>query len=60
METSAVSPPRAGVTEGGKLTFSLRDDPNDPGIDGNADDYGSFTIIDGGDGDLDGEATARS
>ncbi len=45
-----------GVTEGGTVTFGVADDPADPGDDGDADIYPSFAIVDGGEGDLDGEA----
>jgi len=43
-----------GVTVGGTVTFNIEDDPLDPGDDGDADIYEPFTIVDGGEGDLDG------
>ncbi|MFQ6538239.1 MULTISPECIES: beta strand repeat-containing protein [Aphanothece] len=44
----------SGFSSGATVQFSLADDPADPGADGDADDYGSFLVTDGGAGDLDG------
>jgi T1SS-143 domain-containing protein len=43
-----------GVSPGGEVRFSLKDAPNDPGDDGDIDDYGRFSVVDGGTGDGDG------
>ncbi|MDJ0730787.1 MAG: hypothetical protein QNJ33_12415, partial [Crocosphaera sp.] len=41
---------------GSTILFEIADDPSDPGDDGDADVYPSFSVTDGGVGDLDGEA----
>ncbi|MFO0174700.1 MAG: hypothetical protein ACK51W_19835, partial [Aphanizomenon sp.] len=41
------------------IQFEIKDDPNDPGDDGEADVYKPFSITDGGAGDLDGIANGQ-
>ena len=44
----------SGFALGSTIAFSIADDPNRPGDDGDADVYQPFAITDGGAGDLDG------
>ncbi|MFM2081034.1 MAG: hypothetical protein RLZZ219_1716, partial [Cyanobacteriota bacterium] len=45
----------SGFTPRAAVRFTLRDLDEDPGADGDADDYGSFLVVDGSAEDLDGE-----
>ncbi|MFO0076735.1 MAG: hypothetical protein ACK531_10725, partial [Cyanobacteriota bacterium] len=46
----------SGFRPGETITFSIADDPQDPGDDGDADLYQPFSVKDGGAGELDGKA----
>ncbi|MBD2578050.1 SdrD B-like domain-containing protein [Oscillatoria sp. FACHB-1406] len=49
----------SGFDPGSSIQFSLADDPNDPGDDGDADIYTPFTVTDGSEGDLDGQVDGK-
>jgi len=49
----------SGFAVGSAVTFSIADDPNQPGDDGEADSYAPFTVGDGGADDLDGLANGE-
>lgn len=44
----------SGFAAGSTITFTLADDPSQPGDDGEADVYAPFAVTDGGEGDQDG------
>ncbi|MFN4955102.1 MAG: hypothetical protein ACK5F3_13485, partial [Aphanizomenon sp.] len=48
-----------GFAKDSTIQFEIKDDPNDPGDDGEADVYKPFSITDGGAGDLDGIANGQ-
>ncbi|MFN5220772.1 MAG: hypothetical protein ACK5FE_07690, partial [Cyanobacteriota bacterium] len=49
----------SGFQPGETITFSIADDPQDHGDDGDADLYQPFSVKDGGAGDLDGKANGQ-
>ncbi len=49
----------SGFRPGETITFTIADDPQDPGDDGDADLYQPFSVKDGGAGDLDGIANGQ-
>ncbi len=49
----------SGFRPGETITFTIADDPQDPGDDGDADLYQPFSVTDGGAGDLDGIANGQ-
>ena len=49
----------SGFAKDSTIQFEIKDDPNDPGDDGEADVYKPFSITDGGAGDLDGIANGQ-
>ncbi|MFN5163192.1 MAG: hypothetical protein ACK5IA_15180, partial [Cyanobacteriota bacterium] len=49
----------SGFQPGETITFSIADDPQDHGDDGDADLYQPFSVKDGGAGDLDGKAKGQ-
>jgi hypothetical protein len=53
-ETATIT--ATGFEVGSTIEFSIADDPDDPGDDGEADVYQPFSVTDGGEGDLDGVA----
>ena len=53
---STVNITLTGLATGASATFQVADLASDPGDDGDADIYQSFTVTDGGEGDLDGLA----
>ncbi|MEB3312151.1 MAG: hypothetical protein VKJ02_18140 [Snowella sp.] len=56
-ETATIT--ASGFEVGSTIKFEIQDDPTDPGDDGEADVYPSFSITDGGEGDLDGVANGQ-
>src|SRR5262245_17437008 len=47
------------ITIGSTFTFHITDSPADPGDDGVANSYPTFSVVDGGAGDLDGIANGK-
>src|SRR5262245_33439757 len=47
------------ITIGSTFTFHITDSPADPGDDGVANSYPTFSVVDGGVGDLDGIANGK-
>jgi two-component system, NarL family, nitrate/nitrite response regulator NarL len=49
----------SGIKTGSTYTFQVRDLPYAPGANGDVDAYESFTVTDGGEGDLDGKPNGQ-